>query len=297
MIIGLIGGTGFIGQWLVKEWSIEHRFKVLSRRPISKQWYSNKNIEYYYSDFSIDDMCKGFSDCECIVNLGGVLSTPDREKSILNYTENIELAEKVFSVGKNLGIYNIVNISSRTVYNHDLDGPYCESDIPSPMNLYAVVKLAIENMSFIYNRKYDMRIKNLRLAQVFGAGGRNGYMMEVFKEQARKKETLKVIGNQGKELLYVKDAAEAIIRALEKNDISGTFNIGSGEFILNKDIAEGFCNVYGNDNNIIFENGDGGRTKRNYMDITKAANELSFKPQHDFQRALLDIKKEENCES
>lgn len=296
MIIGITGGTGFIGQCLIKNWSGRHKFKVLCIESKFDSFYSNSNVEYYYSGFSVEDIQEVFSGCDGIVNLGGVLSTPDRETDILKYEINIEIAEKVFKAAENLGIKNLVNISSRTVYDHSVDGPYKENDVPQPMNFYAVAKLAVENISAIYNRKYEMRIKNLRFAQVFGPGGRNGYMMEVFKNNALNKETLKVIGNQGKELLYVKDAARAIICALEADIVSGTFNIGTGMFIQNSEIAETFCRICGNEGNIIYEPVKNEITVKSYMDVSKAKKELGFCAQYDLERSIEDMIREEHCE-
>lgn len=296
MKIGITGGTGFIGQCLIKNWSKKHQFTVLCIEDEFDSFYSDSNVEYCHSEFSVEEMQEAFSGCDGIVNLGGVLSTPDRETGLLRYDVNIEIAEKVFMAAEKLGIKNVVNISSRTVYNHSIDGPYQENDLPQPLNLYAVAKLAVENISAIYNRKCGMRIKNLRFAQVFGPGGRNGYMMEVFKNNALSKETLTVIGNQGKELLYVKDAARAIICALEKDTVSGIFNIGTGVFILNSEIAEAFCKNCGNEGNIIHEPVKNEVTVRSYMDVSKAKKELGFGTQYDLESAIADMIREENRE-
>ena len=296
MKIGITGGTGFIGQCLIKNWSEKHQFKVLCIEDEFDSFYSSSNVEYYHSEFSVEEMQGFFLGCDGIVNLGGVLSTPDRETGLLRYDVNIEIAEKVFKAAERLGIKNVVNISSRTVYDHSINGPYKENDVPHPFNLYSVAKLAVENISAIYNRQFGMRIKNLRFAQVFGPGGRNGYMMEVFKNNALRKETLKVIGNQGKELLYVKDAARAIICALEADTVSGAFNIGTGVFTLNSEIAETFCRICGNEGNIKYEGVMNEETVKSYMDVSKAKNELRFCTQYDLESAIEDMIREEDCE-
>ena len=191
-----------------------------------------------------------------------------------------------------LGINNVVNISSRTVYNHDVPGPYNENDIAIPMNNYAVAKLAVDNLSRLWNKKYEMNIKSLRFAQVFGEGGRNGYMMEVFRKQSNMGETLTVIDSGGKELLYVKDAAKAIMCACKKTNIKGVFNIGNGEFHSNGEIAETFCNVYNNGSKVKYEEAALNNSNKTYMDVSKAKDELGFKVSYSLESAIRDIMEE-----
>lgn len=290
MIIGLTGGTGFIGQCLLRRYADQHEFRVICIESDTDGFFQHKNIRYKSDDCSCENMIEFFRGCDAIANMGGVLSTKERENSLINYQPNIVLAEYVFEAAKELEIKNVVNISSRTVYNHTIDGPYKETDLPSPLNNYAIAKLAAENMAGLYNKKHGMKIKNLRFAQVFGANGRNGYMMEVFRKNATEGRPLSVFDSNGKELLYVKDAAKAVMCACRKPEEMGVFNIGSGIFHANKEIAECFCMVYENNAGVIYDNNDGIQGIRQYMDVSKAKNCLEFEIDYTLEDAIREIK-------
>lgn len=290
MKIGLTGGTGFIGQCLLEMYAEQHQFKVICIENDTEAFFKHKNIEYRTSNCSVEEMKALFDGCDAIANMGGVLSTKEREESLENYKPNMILAENVFVTARDIGVSNVVNISSRTVYNHNLNGPYRETDKLKPLNNYALAKRKTEELADEYNCKYGMKIKTLRFAQVFGPNGRNGYMMEVFRKNAAEGKMLTVMDANGKELLYVKDAAKAVICACNNAEESGVFNIGSGVFLTNKEIAECFCNVYENKAGIKYEGEAGKQGIRQYMDISKARKCLGFETEYRLEDAIREIK-------
>ncbi len=290
MRIGVTGGTGFIGQWLLRLYADAYEFVVLTSGNHTGERFAHEKVAYIKGDYSTKAMQEAFVGCDCLVHLGGILSTKEREERFLNYEENIRSAENLFQAARSLGIRNVVNISSRTVYDHNAPAPYKETMAPLPMNHYAVAKLAVEHMAYLYNRKYQMKIKTLRLAQVFGAGGRGGYMMEVFRQKSEKGETLTVYDHQGKELLYVKDAARAVLSACLQAEKEGVYNIGSGVFYTNAEIAEAFCRVYGNQAGYVYDDKAVDIARKSYMDVSKAKEELLFWAQFTLEDAIRDMK-------
>lgn len=292
MKIGLTGGTGFIGQWLLRLYASKHEFIVLTSGNTSSECIYHKNVYYKTGEYSLDSMKSVFQGCDCLVHLGAGLSTKERETSFLKYRDNISSSENLFETARILGIRNVVNISSRTVYDHGSSGPYGEDMVPIPMNYYAAAKLAVEHIASLYNRRFDMKIKTLRLAQVFGSGGRNGYMMEIFRQRCEAGEQIEVLDNQGKELLYVKDAAKAILCACLKPEKEGTYNVGSGIFYSNAEIADTFCRVYQNEAGYVCSKGIHDDAVQNYMDVSKALEELEFQAEYTLENALRDLKAE-----
>lgn len=295
MRIGLTGGTGFIGQWLLKLYAREHKFEVLTSGNNLASCFTHENVAYTTGDYSISSMEAVFAGCDCLIHLGGLLSTKEREESFFSYEENIRSSENLFLAAKDLGITNVVNISSRTVYDHTGQAPYEETMAPLPMNYYAVAKLAVEQIAALYNQKFQMKIKTLRLAQVFGPGGRNGYMMEVFRQKSENGEVLTVYDHQGKELLYVKDAARAILCACLKPDKKGVYNIGSGIFYTNAAIAETFCRVYGNKAGFVYDEKASGAAHKSYMSVSKAREELLFQTEFTLEDAIRDLREQGKC--
>lgn len=70
MKIGVTGGTGFIGQYLLKEYSGENEFVVITSRGSCEDLYINSNIEYITGNYNQDEFEKCFIDCDAVVHLG-----------------------------------------------------------------------------------------------------------------------------------------------------------------------------------------------------------------------------------
>lgn len=293
MRIGLTGGTGFIGQWMIRLYASKYEFVVLTSGTHSSEHFVHKNVCYKKGEYSLDSMKEIFQGCDCLVHLGAGLSTKERETGLLNYQDNIASSENLFEAARQIGIRNVVNISSRTVYDHGSPGPYRENMVPLPMNYYAAAKLSVEYIASLYNRRFGMKIKTLRLAQIFGPGGRSGYMMEVFRRKCEAGEQITVLDNQGKELLYVKDAVKALLCACLQPEKAETYNVGSGIFYTNAQIADAFCRVYENKAGYVCSKDQiDDRMIQNYMDVSKAMKELEFQAEYTLENALRDLKEE-----
>lgn len=293
MKIGITGGTGFIGQYLLKECVNEHEFRVAYSGKSERRLFEHENIAYFVSDYSQESFEKIFKGCDAIVHLGAKRPSKENEESILSYTENIVTAEHLFKAAVNQNITNIINVSSRSVYSSDLHLPFTE-DVTKPYNNYGVIKLAVENMANIYNNKYNMRIKSLRLAQVLGLNEKPGLISTVFFERCVRKETLYVYGKgvSAKEYIYVKDVVNAILCSCRKADISGSFNIGTSKLVSNYELAEIYCHVLSNNAGISCLEDKAEDNMRFVMDISKAKGLLGFEPRYSVEEAIRDMVKE-----
>jgi nucleoside-diphosphate-sugar epimerase len=92
-------------------------------------------------------------------------------------------------------------------------------------------------------------------------------------------------------ILSIRDAADAYIRAIESNeDISGIFNIASGNFTLGEigDIVRGSMEeCFGREIKLAIKHIE---DIRNYkVSIEKAQNILSFKPKHNIDSIVKDL--------
>ena len=229
MKIGITGGTGFIGQYLLPELAPEHTLTVITSRKGTEGLYQHPNLSYLTAPYDREGFRRAFEACEAVVHLGAKRSTPEREKSITSYFENMESTEALFAACAELDIRNVVSISSVAVYDAGLPSPCPETQAPSPRSNYGVAKLAIEGMARLYNRRCGMRIKSLRVAQVLGLGERGGYMPAVFLERCLRQEKLSVygLGAGGKEYIYVKEDKNSIyIRELAdiRSDIRAQYS-------------------------------------------------------------------------
>ena len=121
--------------------------------------------------------------------------------------------------------------------------------------------------------------------------------MEIFRQKCEAGEQITVLDNQGKELLYVKDAAKAILCACLQPEKEGTYNVGSGIFHTNAQIADAFCRVYENKAGYVCSKDQTDQMVQNYMDVSKAWKELEFQAEYTLENALRDLKAQKQGET
>ncbi len=293
MKIGVTGGTGFIGQYLLKEYSIENEFVVITSRECCENLYINSNIKYITGNYNQEEFEKDFADCDAVVHLGARRSSKESEESILNYLENLRVSEELFKACLKLQIKNVVNISSTAVYDTTLPIPFNEKMAVAPLSNYGAMKHTIESVAHLFNRKYDMHIKSLRLAQVMGVGERGGYMLAIFQQRCLNQELLNVYGKgiAGREYVYVKDVASAIMCAINSNTEKEIFNIGSGVLTSNLELAQAFCEVFENKAGYQCLEEKKEVIEHYLMDGEEAEKELGFKSRFNLKESLQDMKK------
>ena len=292
MKIGVTGGTGFIGQYLLKEYSNNNEFIVITSRKSDEKLYANSNIKYMTGEYSQGEFEKVFEGCDAVVHLGAKRSSKESEESILNYVENLRVSEELFKACMKLQIDNVVNISSTAVYDTTLSIPFAEKMEVAPLSNYGAMKHAIEGIAHLFNRKYGMHIKSLRLAQVMGVGERGGYMLAIFQQRCLNQEPLNVFGKgeAGREYVYVKDVVSAIMCAINSNTEKEVFNIGSRVHTSNLELAQAFCEVFDNKSGYQCLQEKAEVIEHYLMSGKEAEKELGFVPKFGLIDSLKDMR-------
>lgn len=297
--IGVTGGTGFIGQYMIKEFGSDYDFVVAT----SRTDYSllAPHAHYVYCEYNSSGFQEVFKNCDAVIHLGGhVMHGMDSDVNVTPYLPNIELANDVFMACKNLGITNIVNASSVAVYEQINEIPVREDGALYPNSVYGITKIAIEKLAELYNRRYGLRIKSLRYGQ--GIGFSQNKKMDRFwsilLNNCIENEPIPIWGRgiTGRDVIYVKDMGYAAICAINHPEKSGEFNIGTQYIATNLEIAETYCKVFDNEQGVEFVPHTKETGIRTCMDCTKARNELGFVPRYkSLQSMIEDIKKEHSA--
>lgn len=186
------------------------------------------------------------------------------------------------------GITNIVCASSISVYSGDI--PYTEKCIPKPANAYGLSKVVVEHIGNIYSVSKRLKIKNLRFAHLYGANENNNYMLNKFLRQAYRHEQI-VVNSRGvahREMMYAKDAALAVIAALEQGSLSGTYNVGSGEALTNEEIAKTICIVMSPELHVRVKD-EPEMIKSSYMDSSRIYRDFGYTARYTLKSALPEI--------
>ena len=296
MKIAITGGTGLLGRYLLR---------CLNERGIQKPivFSRQKNNPLNYAeirttDYSFSSLIGVLSDVDTVVHLAAQRGS---YANLKDYQMNIDITQSLYEACIRKKISNIIYASTIAVYSKDLPLPWNEQHPPAPETVYGISKMCSEHVGSLYTRQYGLKVKNLRFPPLLGIIDERDKMktrmINQFMRQAIAKETLVLLSrsNAQREFLYAKDAAQAILSAIEAKANQGTFNVGSGEALTNQEIAERINKAFCNEGNLRIEDREVKPVESSYMTSEKAFTQLGFKAQYSLHEAMNDIYKEMQC--
>ena len=126
-----------------------------------------------------------------------------------------------FNIIENCKKYNVNRLfyaSSSSVYGESNKFPLKEKEKIFPKNIYGLSKKVNEEISYIFNKYYDVKLTGLRFFTVFGEWGRPDMMMIKFIDSHYKKKVFRLnnFGNHIRDFTYIGDVVK-ILELLLKN--------------------------------------------------------------------------------
>ena len=211
------------------------------------------------------------------------------------YRVNMEGSKNIFKLGLEFGI-KIVFASSAAVYRNVSKVPIKENSKLEPLNPYAKTKIQTEKMAqdFI---KLGAKIIGLRYFNVYGKGQSDEYAGVISKFMSRildkKPPIIYGDGMQTRDFIYVKDVADANLKAMLGNVNSGLFNIATGNSISILELAEIMIKASGLSLEPIFSEPKKGEIRDSMADISLAYEKLNWKPEtklHDWLNNIISAR-------
>ena len=132
----------------------------------------------------------------------------------------------------------LVHLSTDYVFDGKQQRPYTESDLPGPLNVYAVSKLAGECMVPFNCRRYFV-IRTCGLYGIASSAGKGGNFVESMLKQAAERAPIRVVHDQVLTPTFTGDLAEVVSQIIRpdaygRSDAYGLYHI----------TAEGQCSWY-----------------------------------------------------
>jgi nucleoside-diphosphate-sugar epimerase len=125
---------------------------------------------------------------------------------------------------------HVVLASSIKVYGRSAEMPLRETTPEAPTSAYAVAKAAGDRLGLLFHAQAGVPVSVLRLTQVYGPGQPPGMLVQQLVEAARSGIALDMTrGEQTRDLLFVDDAVDAFVRAVDHPERAGrVLNVGAG---------------------------------------------------------------------
>jgi UDP-glucose 4-epimerase len=256
MRIFLTGATGFIGSRLVPVLLQQGHTVIAVVRDASAVNLPCDVIEANLSDpGSVETLAKGMRNCDTLIHLAAAIPAASNatESDEEMFVANLHSTEHLLtSIPKNIS--HVILASTLDVYGPPQFLPLTEEHPLLPQSAYAKSKVACEHRAEALCVTRDIPLTILRFTQVYGPGERPIKAIPLFIRMIAedKAPTLFGDGSDTRDYLYVDDAVQAIMCAVEKQK-PGIFNIASGTSHTLKETVEIVIAVSGKDLKPVYE--------------------------------------------
>lgn len=249
------GGAGCIGVQVCKE-LIRRGMKVhlldlgeqISR---VKQVIPKGAHVFYGSILDISSIREAMDGCKSVIHLAALLGVRRTELNRLRCIEiNIEGTRRVLDCAIQHRVNKFVFASSSEVYGEPLENPVTEEAMTQGKTVYAISKLAGEELCKGYAQRYpNLHPVILRFFNAYGPYQAAQFVLPRFILNALKGKPLLINGSgeQVRSYCYSEDTAYGVVEALFREEVNGeTINLGGGDRPISlKDLAHLVVSVVG----------------------------------------------------
>ena len=292
------GGAGFIGSNLTL--ALQERFPD-ARLTVIDDFRSGdfKNLAGYRGDFIAQNLATldwreqfGEEKFNAIFHLASITDTTNHDQ-FEQVHDNVESFRRILNFARPTRT-RIIYASSASTYGATTEASV-ESNSAAPTNAYSFSKVIIDNIALrAAAESPDWIIVGLRYFNVYGPReahkGVPASMVYHLAQQMKAGQRPRIFkhGEQKRDFVYVKDAVEGSIRALEASQ-SGIYNLGSGRarsfnelvHILNKCLGTNFQPDYIDNPHAHYQN-------FTEADLRKARNALGYEPRFRLEEGVRD---------
>ncbi len=244
MKLFITGATGFIGTHLIKRLAqTEHKLNCLVRKESKTDLLQGSGASIIIGDVTDKkSILEGMRGCDAVINLANLYSFWEPDKQI--YTEvNIKGTRNAMECALETGISKVVHVSTAGIYGKPKDCPFTEESEVGPVRFseYFRTKYEGDLIAWELYEKDKLPLVMVYPGAVLGPGDPKT-TGKYIKDLIYRRLPATVFVNSFFTFVYVKDVAETIIRATEKeNNIGEKYLVGKYQLTfgeINKMVSE-----------------------------------------------------------
>lgn len=201
--------------------------------------------------------------------------------------QNLMMEANVVHAAMLAGVQRLLFLGSSCIYPRDCPQPILEDYLLTgplePTNEpYAIAKIAGIKLCESYNRQYGTRYVSTMPTNLYGPNDNydlnNSHVLPALIRKAHeaklRKDSQLVVWGSGRpmrEFLYVDDMADACVFLMEQGVGEGLFNVGTGEDVTIRELAEMVMSVVGFEGEIVFDSSKPDGTPRKLLNVDRLA--------------------------
>ena len=280
MKICIFGAASFIGTNLSLELSKNNHLRLID---INKEYFIN-NIS---NSEIIEDKLDSNTDFDKLLDGQDIVyhlfSTNNPSSSNIDFEKeimpNIEFSIRLLESCVKNNIKRVIFISSGgAIYDKDEKCPLKEDSKVNPKSTYGLQKLMIEKLLYLYNFKYNLDYKIVRLSNPYGPYQRPGILgvvsTSIYNALNDKEITIYGDGKIVRDFIYIDDAIRGIINISNSKTNTRIYNLGTGIGTSINDMLMIIEKVLNKKLNIKYSESRKIDYKINYLNISLYENEF-----------------------
>jgi GDP-L-fucose synthase len=231
--------------------------------------------------------------------VGGILANDSHPAGFLR--DNLLIQDNVIDAAYRFGVEKFVFLGSSCIYPKLAPQPIKEDYLLTgplePTNeWYAIAKIAGIKMCQAYRREYGFNAISLMPTNLYGPGDNFDLqsshvlpaLIRKFHEAKRRNDKSVEIWGTGtprREFLHVDDLAEAVLYLLQNYDAEPIVNIGWGEDLTIRELAEVIMSAIGYSGGLAFDHSKPDGTPRKLLDVSRL-HSLGWRPRISLQAGI-----------
>jgi GDP-L-fucose synthase len=288
--IVVTGGAGFLGQYVVK--------KLMERG--CRSVFVPRSQQYDLRD--ANDIVRLYQEVQpnIVIHLAAVVGGigANRANPGRFFYDNAIMGLQLMEQARRFSVEKFVAIGTICAYPKYTPTPFREEHLwdgyPEETNApYGLAKKMMLVQAQAYRQQYDFNAIYLLPVNLYGPADNfdleSSHVIPALIRkccEAKHNHHPSVVlwgdGSPTREFMYVEDAAEAIVLATERYNESDPVNLGTGEEIRIRDLAQSIALETGFEGEFIWDSTRPNGQPRRALDVSRAMNAFGFKATHSF---------------
>lgn len=297
------GGAGFIGSNFINHLlSKRDDLKIINVDSLTyagnlenlKQSEVHPNYTFEKIDITDRESINNIFEKYNIDNVINFAAESHVDRSILGsevfFKTNVMGTNVLLETAKRFGIEKFLQVSTDEVYGSlGPKGKFSESTPIDPNSPYSSSKASADLMALSFHRTYDLPVVVTRCSNNYGPYQFPEKLIPLMILNSLNDKKLPVYGDglNIRDWIYVIDHNKAVELVWEKGRVGDVYNIGADQEMTNIDIIKLILGYLNKSEDLIeFVKDRPGHDRRYAIDSTKIENELGWKPEYKFEKAI-----------